>query len=419
MNIDLNGKKILLGVTGSIAAYKSCEIARLFIKAGASVQVVMSEAAQRFISPLTFEALTRNKVLTKESESWANNLNHIEISKDCDIFLIAPATANTINKISKGIADNILLQTVLAYNKPLVIAPAANTNMLQSHYTQGSIKMIAVNDVTIIKSQEKLLACGDEGNGALAEPIEIFWESSKILLKDTFWENRRVVVTGGGTQEKIDDVRFISNHSSGKMANSIATALHLKGADVCLITTAPTDDIPASIYTIKVESADEMYDYTKDALRVARKGVMSKPSLNNPDAIGPIQKEPYLFMVAAVADYTPTYPQEGKLKKSTLGESWTLELKQTIDILSNIDKTGIKTVAFKAEMDSENGLQNATNLLQFKKVDAVCYNLLKSSKSFGTDTNEITWIKDGKQIELGKKEKLSLAFDILNQAKDI
>ena len=419
MNIDLNGKKILLGVTGSIAAYKSCEIARLFIKAGASVQVVMSEAAQRFVSPLTFEALTRNKVLTKESESWANNLNHIEISKDCDIFLIAPATANTINKISKGIADNILLQTVLAYNKPLVIAPAANTNMLQSHYTQGSIKMIAVNDVTIIKSQEKLLACGDEGNGALAEPIEIFWESSKILLKDTFWENRRVVVTGGGTQEKIDDVRFISNHSSGKMANSIATALHLKGADVCLITTAPTDDIPASIYTIKVESADEMYDYTKDALRVARKGVMSKPSLNNPDAIGPIQKEPYLFMVAAVADYTPTYPQEGKLKKSTLGESWTLELKQTIDILSNIDKTGIKTVAFKAEMDSENGLQNATNLLQFKKVDAVCYNLLKSSKSFGTDTNEITWIKDGKQIELGKKEKLSLAFDILNQAKDI
>lgn len=419
MNIDLNGKKILLGVTGSIAAYKACEIARLFIKAGASVQVVMSEAAKRFVSPLTFEALTRNEVLHEGSESWANHLNHIDAGKDCDLFVIAPATANTINKLSKGIADNILLQTALACNKPLVVAPAANTNMLQSHYTQGSLKMIAVNDVTIIKAQEKLLACGDSGNGALAEPSEVFWECSKILLQDSFWSERRVVVTGGGTRENIDDVRFISNYSSGKMANALATALYLKGADVCLVTTALTDDLPNNIYTIKIEDSNEMFDYTKDAIRVARKGVMSKPSLNNPETIGVIQKEPYLFMVAAVADYTPTYPQSGKLKKKTLGKEWNLELKETIDILSNLDKNGIKTIAFKAEMDSENGLLHATNLLKEKGVDAVCYNLLKNRDSFGTQTNTITWISAEKQEDLGEKEKLPLAFDILEKAKHL
>ncbi|MDD3775868.1 MAG: bifunctional phosphopantothenoylcysteine decarboxylase/phosphopantothenate--cysteine ligase CoaBC [Sulfurovaceae bacterium] len=413
----LKNKKILLGVTGSIAAYKACEIARLFIKAGASVQVVMSEAAARFVSPLTFEALTRNPVLCEGSESWASNLNHIEISKDCDMFLIAPATANTINKLSKGIADNILLQSALAFNKQVAIAPSANTNMLNNHHTKNSLKMLSVSDITIIEPQEKLLACGDTGSGALADPQEIFWQCSKVLLRDPFWTDRRVVVTGGGTIEKIDDVRYISNFSSGKMANAIATALYLKGADVCLIRTKEAKDLPNDIYTINVESADEMLGFTEDALRVARKGVMSKPSLNNPDAIGMIQKEPFLFMVAAVADYAPSYPQSGKIKKNMIGESWNIELKQNPDILKTINKEGIKTVAFKAETDSDNGLANAMSLLDTKGADAVCYNLISDTNNFGGDDNEIIWITANEQLKIDKQDKLSLAFKILENAK--
>lgn len=419
MNINLTGKKIVLGVTGSISAYKACEVARLFVKAGASVQIVMSEAAKRFISPLTFEALTRNVVLHEDTENWANNLNHIDITKDADLLLIAPATANTINKMAKGICDNILLETIIACNKPIVIAPAANTNMLENHQTKNSLKMLAVSDITIIEPQDKLLACGDKGNGALAEPIEIFWECSKILLKDEFWENRRVVVTGGGTKEKIDDVRFISNYSSGKMANSIATALHLKGADVCLITTANHDTIPKNIYTIDVENAEEMLGFTVDAIRVAKKGVMSKPSLNNPEALGMIQKEPFLYMVAAIADFTPAYPQIGKIKKSDIGENWDIKLKQNPDILQTINKDGIKIVAFKAEMDAENGFKNAQNLLNDKNVNAVCYNHISQENNFGSNDNEITWITKDESINFGKKEKTSLAFDILEISKKL
>ncbi|MDD5360064.1 MAG: bifunctional phosphopantothenoylcysteine decarboxylase/phosphopantothenate--cysteine ligase CoaBC [Sulfurovaceae bacterium] len=419
MNIDLTGKKIVIGVTGSISVYKACDIARLFIKAGANVQVVMSEAAKRFVTPLTFEALTRNIVLHEGSESWASNLNHIEITKDCDLLLIAPATANTINKMAKGICDNILLETIIAFNKPIAIAPAANTNMLENHQTKNSLKMLAVSDITIIEPQNKLLACGDTGSGALAEPSEIFWECSKILLKDSFWENRRVVVTGGGTREKIDDVRFISNYSSGKMANSIATALHLKGADVCLITTAKHDSIPKNIYTIDVESATEMMDFTIDAIRVAKKGVMSKPSISNPDSIALIQKEPYLFMVAAIADFTPTYPQVGKIKKSDIGEHWEIKLKQNPDILNSIDKNGIKTVAFKAEMNKENGLKNAYSLMKQKSVDAVCYNHISEENNFGSDENKIVWITDNEEVNFDKKDKLSLAFDVLETSKKL
>ena len=416
MQINLTGKSVLLGVTGSISAYKACDLARLFVKAGAQVHVVMTPSAERFVSALTFEALTRNPVLTESSESWSSELNHIEIGKKCDAFIIAPATANTLNKLSKGIADNILSQTALAYAGPMLVAPAANTQMLKNHYTVGSLKMLGVNDYTIIEPQEKLLACGDVGSGALAEPTEIFFETAKVLLKEDFWEDRRIVVTGGGTREKIDEVRYLSNFSSGKMAKSLCLSLYLKGADVCYLTTMGNEGLPQSIYTIDVEDTEELLDYTQDAIRVAKKGKMSKPSMNSSDR-HLIQKEPYLFMVAAVSDFTPKFPQEGKLKKSMIGEAWNLELKQTADILSSLDKMDIKTVAFKAEMDSEHGLANAQALLEKKRVDAVCYNLLNNSESFGTSDNEITFITKGKQTALGRADKLTLSDKILTEAK--
>jgi phosphopantothenoylcysteine decarboxylase/phosphopantothenate--cysteine ligase len=417
MQINLNGKSVLLGVTGSISAYKACDLARLFVKAGADVHVVMTPSAERFVSALSFEALTRNPVLTEKSESWSSDLNHIEIGKKCDAFVIAPATANTLNKLSKGIADNILTQTALAYAGPMLVAPAANTQMLQNHYTVGSLKMLGVNDYTIIEPQEKLLACGDVGSGALAEPAEIFFETAKVLLEEDFWKDRRVVVTGGGTREKIDEVRYLSNFSSGKMAKSLCLSLYLKGADVCYITTMGNEGLPESIYTIEVEDAQELLDYTQDAIRVAKKGKMSKASMNSDASVHLIQKEPYLFMVAAVSDFTPKYPQKGKLKKSMIGETWNLELKQTPDILTSLNKMDIKTVAFKAEMDSEHGLENAKALLEKKHVDAVCYNLLNDSESFGTAENEITFITKEKQIPFGKTDKLTLSDKILTESK--
>ncbi|MEA1952779.1 MAG: bifunctional phosphopantothenoylcysteine decarboxylase/phosphopantothenate--cysteine ligase CoaBC [Campylobacterota bacterium] len=416
MQIDLTGKTILLGVTGSISAYKACDLTRLFVKAGAKVHVVMTASSERFVSALTFEALTRNPVLTENSESWSSELNHIEVGKKCDIFVIAPATANTLNKLSKGIADNILTQTALAYAKTMIVAPAANTQMLKNHYTVGSLKMLGVNDYVIVEPQEKLLACGDVGSGALAEPMEIFFETAKELLKEEFWEDRRIVVTGGGTREKIDEVRYISNFSSGKMAKSLCLSLYLKGADVCYITTTGDEGLPSSIYTIDTDDAEELLDYTRDAIRVAKKGKMSKPSMNAADR-HLIQKVPYLFMVAAVADFTPKFPQIGKLKKSMIGESWNITLKQTTDILANIDKTDIKTVAFKAEMDSQEGLENAVKLLDAKEVDAVCYNLLQDATSFGGEENEITFITKQNQVDLGRKDKLKLAEGILYEAR--
>ncbi len=417
--VDLSNKNILVGVTGSISAYKACELVRLFVKSGANVNVVMSQSATKFVSPLTFEALTRNKVLTNSTEDWSSNLNHIELSQNADAFVIAPATANTINRVSKGITGNILLDAALAYNKNLIVAPAANTQMLQNHYTQGSLKMLAVNDVKIVQPQTKKLACGTEGIGALAEPIDIYYATAREILKDDFWNDRRVVVTGGGTIERIDDVRFISNFSSGKMANALATALYLKGADVCLITTKPTDDIPKDIYVIDVESANEMHEFVIDSIRVAKKGVMSKASLNNPNAIGMIQKTPYLFMAAAVADYRPKYPQNGKLKKDALGDEWALELVKNEDILSNIDKSGIITIGFKAEKDKITALENGKNMLINKNLDAVCLNILGKENNFGSDLNEITFITKSATKTLPLKSKTQIAFEILEEAKKL
>jgi len=419
MQVNLSGKSILLGVTGSISAYKACELARLFVKAGAEVFVVMSQSSQRFVSALTFEALTRNAVLTEETESWSSDLNHIEVGKKCDVFVVAPATANTINKLSKGIADNILTQTALAFSRQIIVAPSANTQMLKNHYTVGSLKMLGVNDCTIVEPQEKRLACGDVGSGALAEPLEIFYATAKALLEDEFWVDRKVVVTGGGTKEKIDEVRYIGNFSSGKMASSLCLALYLKGADVCYITTTGNEGLPSSIYTIDVDTAEEFLDYTQDAVRVAKKGKMSRASMNTSDSIHLIQKEPYLFMVAAISDYTPKYPQSGKLKKSSIGESWSLELKQTDDVLKSIRKDNLKTVAFKAEMDEDNGFDNAKAMLEQKDVDAVCYNLLSNSSSFGTTQNKITFITKESSVELGKADKLVLSEAILENSKGL
>ncbi len=419
MLIDLEGKTVVLGISGSIAAYKACELARLYVKSGASVHVIMSPAACRFVTPLTFEALTGNTVLTEETESWSSDLNHIDLGKKADVFIIAPATANTINKMAKGIADTLLLQSVLAFAGDIVVAPAANTNMIQNPVTEGSLKMLALNGMEIVQPQKKLLACGDTGTGALAEPMDIYWHGVKTMLKNPFWENRKVVVTGGGTREAIDSVRFVSNHSSGKMAKALATALYLRGADVCYISTMPHHVIPSEIYTIDVENAAEMQAYVIDAVRIAKKGKLTKASLNDPKPIEVIKKTPYLFMTAAVGDYRPKYPQDGKMKKATIGQEWKLEMVQNPDIVKDLDKNGIVTVAFKAETDKDNGLENARKALIDKGVDAVCYNLLTENGGFGSDDNEVIFLDKKREILLQKAPKLEIAMRICEVCEEL
>jgi phosphopantothenoylcysteine decarboxylase/phosphopantothenate--cysteine ligase len=415
----LENKKILLGVTGSIAIYKSLELIRLLTKAGAQVRVVMSESAKKFVAPLTFETLSSNKVLDDTNEDWSSDFNHIKIGEWADLFVIAPASANTIAKLANAVADNILLQTALAYSEKKLLAPSANTNMLYNPITQANLKMLALANYELIDTQVKELACKTEGNGAMAEPIEIFWQSARALLSDDFWTDRRVIVTGGGTIEKIDDVRYISNYSSGKMASALAIALYTKGADVNLISTRRDNELPEDIHTIDVSDTNEMHEYLTDSIRIAKKGKLSKPSLMNSDQIQLIQKKPYLFMAAAVSDYIPKFSQEGKLKKDALGDEWDLKLTQNIDILSSIDKTDITTVGFKAEIDTQNAHKNATNMLDKKELDAVCLNILKDSNSFGSDTNKVEFIKADAIESIAHADKLSVAYEILEHSKKI
>ncbi|MGJ0333960.1 bifunctional phosphopantothenoylcysteine decarboxylase/phosphopantothenate--cysteine ligase CoaBC [Aliarcobacter cryaerophilus] len=394
----LKDKNILLAVTGSIAIYKSLELIRLFIKAGANVKVILSDGAKKFINPITFEAISQNRVLDESSESWdkSQNYNHIDITKWADILLIAPATANTINKISCGIADNLLLQTVLACKKKIIIAPAANTNMIENPITTKSVNNLKNLGFEVLQTQTKELACKDVGNGAMLEPIDIFHKTCKELLKTLYWKNRRVVLSGGGTLEKIDDVRYISNFSSGKMASSLATALYYLGADVTLVSSRGFENIPYEIDLKVSHSSQQMFENLKVALDKK------------------LDKKSFLFMVAAVSDYIPKEKFDGKLKKEKLGETWSLELSKNIDILANLDKKDIFSIGFKAEMDKKEAKSNAQNMLKNKNLDAVCLNILDEVNSFGSDTNKIELILKDKSFDFSGN-KLNISLEILNR----
>lgn len=415
----LKDKKILVAVTGSIAIYKTLDLIRLYIKAGAKVRVIMTEGAKKFISPITFEAISQSKVLEESNESWDKNqdYNHIDIGKWSDIFVIAPCSANTINKLSNGIADNLLTQVALAYPRMKLLAPAANTNMLRNPITQASMKMLKLCNFEIIQTQTKELVCKDVGDGAMADHEAIFYATARELLKDEYWVNRKVVLSGGGTVEKIDDVRYLSNLSSGKMASSLAMALYLKGAEVCLVSSRGHEDLPSDIHVISVQSSQEMYEYLVDSVRVAKKGVLTKTTLMDDSRPELIQKTPFLFMVAAISDYIPKFPQEGKMKKEMIGESWNLELKKNIDILSSLDKSEMISIGFKAEMDEVTALNSASSMLENKNLDAVCLNILNDENSFGSNTNEIELILKNNSFSF-KGEKLNISMGILNRLQN-
>ncbi len=378
---------ILIGVTGSIAIYKTCELIRLFVKNGDNVRVVMTPSAEKFITPLIFETLTRNKVLTSKTESWSNELNHIDFAKWADIFIIAPASANTLNKATNGIADNLLLQIYLATKAPVLFAPSANTNMYLHPTTQKSIKTL-----NCIEANSGDLACGDKGIGKMAEPNEIFLRALREINKEVFWKNKKVIITAGGSIEKIDDVRFISNFSSGKMGEALAKAFYIKGAEVTLIS-SKEHNLTKEIKQIKVISAKDYFD-----------AILKE----NPD---------FLIMAAAIADYKPKYTP-GKLKKEQIGDKLTLELQKNIDILKNLKEKNFKKVGFKAERDEKNALNYAQKTLIDKNLDAICLNLL-TKNDFGSDENEIIFITKDKKRVFPQQKKEEIAFKVVDELKNI
>lgn len=392
-------KKILILVSGSIAVYKILDCISQLTKYGANVRVVMSNEARAFVQPLSFEAISHNIVLHDENQSWHKNSqelspNHIFYAKWADIVLIAPATANTIAKIACGIADSVLLSTLLASSAPKLLAPAMNTAMLNAPQTQNNLAALADMGYEIIAPRSSILMCGDEGEGALAQVEEIIYRLGKGLMRDTFWSKQRVIISGGGSKESIDEVRYISNRSSGKQASYLALALYMLGAEVTFISSAFPLVLPLGIKCVNVESVEAFDREIHTAL----------------DRLDSMTSKPIVFMAAALADYAPK-PQIGKLKKEHIGENLILDCLKTKDVLTSISSQKAYKVGFKAEVDDKNASHYAQNMLEAKKCEMVCLNVIDSQNPFGGETNRVKIIthKDTQEVS---GSKLEVAFGI-------
>ncbi|MCR8678324.1 MULTISPECIES: bifunctional phosphopantothenoylcysteine decarboxylase/phosphopantothenate--cysteine ligase CoaBC [Campylobacter] len=373
----MKNRDILLAVCGSISFYKAYEILSLLKKNGANVRVLLSDGALKFTTPIGFEALS-NGVLSSLNESWVGGLDHISFSKN-DLIIIAPATANSINKIALGIADNIFLQTILAASCPKIIAPAANHNMLQNPATTRNLELLKDGGYIIVEPIAKTLACLDYGKGGLNEPWIIVETAKRVLNQDKFYQGKKVIITGGPTIEKIDDARAITNHSSGKMAKALADSFYYAGADVVFISSV---DFDTPYETIKFKSSNELLN-----------------ALNSQK----VTQNDILVMCAAVSDFICLNPKDGKIKKDQMGDK--IELKLNIDILKNLNLK-CKKIGFKMEMDAQNALNNAKNMLIDKNLDAVCLNILNDEIKFGSIKTQISFItKDSiTQTDLAPKE---------------
>ncbi|MBR8464018.1 bifunctional phosphopantothenoylcysteine decarboxylase/phosphopantothenate--cysteine ligase CoaBC [Campylobacter sp. faydin G-24] len=389
----LKNKKILLAVCGSIAFYKAFEILSLLKKQGADVYVALSDGALKFCSINGFEALSSHRVLSSMSEDWQNGVNHIAYAK-MDLVLVAPASVNTINSLANGICDNIFMQTLIASPAPLVIAPAANDKMISHFATQKSLKFLADNDVSIVEPMLKTLACGDIGKGGLAEPEIIVQECIRKLNGNEF-KGQKIVITGGATTENIDDVRGITNFSSGKMAKALADAFYYAGADVVLVASFETQNLPYRVSQFRQTA--ELLQICKDECKNAQ----------------------ILVMCAAISDYVCEQKFNGKLKKDELGDRFVLNLVKNLDVLENLKELKCKKIGFKLEFDAKNAEANAKNMLNAKTLDAVCLNIISSENKFGSELNEVTFITKNSQTTLKMAEKSKIAMQIAKLAKEL
>jgi len=388
----MKNKKITLGVTGSIAAYKSCELVRNLIKKEAEVQVVMTKNATRFITPLTLQTLSGKRVASDAFDlEWESEIGHIYLADSSDLIVVAPASASFIGKLANGITDNLLTTVIIASKAPVLICPAMNVNMYSNPLVTKNIKKLKDAGYIIIEPYEGDLACGWEGKGRLAD-IEDITANVERELSPNDMRGKKLLITAGATREYIDPLRFISNPSSGKMGYSLARAAWLRGGDVTLISAYSEIPPPYGVNTIKVESADEMY-----------KAVMSN-----------IKGKDVIIKAAAVSDYKSGNKKTNKIKKSS--KSITIELTKTKDILKDIGrvKNGTFLIGFAAE--SENLSENSKKKLKDKNLDLIVANNIKQpGAGFGTDTNIVhIFSKDGKKFDLPLMAKEDLGHEILN-----
>ena len=389
----LKNKKILLAVCGSIAFYKAFEILSLLKKQGADVYVALSDGALEFCSVSGFEALSEHKILSSKTQDWQDGVNHIAYSK-MDLVLIAPASVNTINKLTAGICDNVFMQTLIAASHvPLVVAPAANNNMIEHFATQNSLEILKKNGALVVEPVLKTLACGDVGKGGLASP-EVIVEAAIKRLSRPLFAGKKVVITGGATTEKIDDVRAITNFSSGKMARALARAFFYAGAEVKLLASFETANEPFD--SLKFSSSSELLELCKSECEVAN----------------------LLVMCAAVSDFVPT-KIDGKIKKEDVGESLNLNLKRNVDILQSLKEFKCKKIGFKLEISNESALKSARSMLEKKGLDAVCLNILGEKNGFASEQNEVNFITRGGETLLPLASKDEIAGRIVELAANL
>ncbi|RNL39763.1 bifunctional phosphopantothenoylcysteine decarboxylase/phosphopantothenate--cysteine ligase CoaBC [Paraeggerthella hongkongensis] len=388
-------KTVLLGVTGCIAVYKSCEIVRALQKAGVRVKVVMTEHATEFVGPTTFRALTHEPVAVGLFDDPSDPIHHISLAQEADVFLIAPCTANVIAKIANGIADDLLTTTALATTAPLVIAPAMNVNMYENGATRYNIGKLHIRGARIIEAGDGYLACGDVGRGRLAEIDDIVTAVLEELGMSRDLSGRHVMVTAGPTVEPIDPVRYISNHSSGKTGYAVARAAALRGADVTLISGPVSIPAPEGVRVVHVKTARDMFAAAEEAFEGADIAVFA----------------------AAVADMRPKLAADRKLKKGQSdAELGVLELIENPDILATLGarKTHQVVVGFAAETNDV--VANAEKKLVSKRADLVVANQVGEGKAFGTDDNKVWFVDDEDIEELPRMSKARLADAILNKA---
>ncbi|GAA7490393.1 bifunctional phosphopantothenoylcysteine decarboxylase/phosphopantothenate--cysteine ligase CoaBC [Helicobacter pylori] len=409
----LENKRVLLLVSGSIAAYKSLELTRLLFKSGASIQVVMSEGAKKFIKPLSFEALSHHKVLHDRNEKWYYNHqnklhhNHIACAASADLLIFAPLSANSLSKIAHALADNTISATFLACASPKILAPSMNTNMLNSPIIQSNLKRLKDSNHIILDTKNALLACDTKGDGAMAEPLEILFKATQTLLKDAYFENREVIVMGGASVEKIDSVRVISNLSSGIQASALALALYFKGAKVTLIASSFPTPLPKEIASVLVSDTASYENALNNAAKNLQKHAL----------------KPLLFNLAAISDYLPKTSFNHKLKKSELGETLNVECVQNKDLLASVNPNQFVKIGFKAEDDQQNAIKNAQNLLKpsqdnGKDCSVAALNLIKDSRPFGSLENELWLFSHKKTQKIPSMNKLEASFKILDFIKD-
>ncbi len=385
---DLAGKCVILGITGGIAAYKMANVASNLRKRGCDVHVIMTKHATEFITPLTFETLTGNRCITDMFDrNFEHDVKHISLAKKADLIMIAPATANVIAKLAHGIADDMLTTVVLASTAKKLVAPAMNTAMLMNPITQDNIDTLKRYGMQIIEPAEGMLACQDEGKGKLPEPETLVACIEREILREQDMLGLRVVVTAGPTQEAIDPVRYITNHSTGKMGYAIAREAMLRGAKVTLISGPSALKPPAFVNTCQVISAADMSAAVKEAITDAD----------------------ILIKSAAVADYRPAVVYDDKVKKSDTELS--IPLERTEDILGYIgEHKPAKLFVCGFSMETKDMLENSTKKLSKKNMDMIVANNLKTSGAgFGVDTNVVTIItKDGaEELPLLLKEEVA------------